>query len=56
MAENVSNAPQVSENERYGSLTFFKAPTQYPQYTLYVQANMNTGTPPSNGWFSSITS
>lgn len=40
----------------YGSLTIFKAPTRYPQYTLYVQANMDTGTPPSNGWFSSISS
>lgn len=38
----------------HGSFLILKMQTQKPQYTLYVQAKMDTGAQPSNGWFSSI--
>ncbi|MEO8972818.1 MAG: hypothetical protein ABI406_14610 [Ktedonobacteraceae bacterium] len=60
MDENILNTPQESASDKealmnelwYGSFTILKVPTQYPQYTLYVQAQIDTGAPPSGGWFS----
>ncbi len=37
----------------YGSLFILRTPTQQPQYTLYIQAKMDTGAPTATGWFSS---
>ena len=37
----------------YGGFIIMRVPVQQLQYTLYIQANMETGMPPSGGWFSS---
>jgi hypothetical protein len=38
----------------HGSFLILKMKIQKPQYTLYIQANMDTGISPSGGWFSSL--
>ena len=37
----------------YGSFIIMRMPVQQLQYTLYIQAYMETGMSPSGGWFSS---
>ena len=45
---------RAEDNELwYGSFFILRTPTQQPQYTLYVQAKMDSGAPLVTGWFSS---